>query len=74
MQNKPKFKVGDDAIYIPEDKYDDYFCLFTGKISEVLKERQAVYRIGVSNNRVSEKELYTKEEALIKLQEFLNAK
>ena len=76
MQNKSKFKVGDEAIYF-QKRVEDQITLQKCEITMVFEDGYMLDVLGIFGlNRVSvgEDDLLTKEEALIKLQEFLNAK
>jgi len=77
MQNKSKFKVGDEMYSLNFGPFANEYCqkIFV-KIEEVLNEHSRVYRPEDPKNIfiLPNCNLFTKEEAIIKLQEFLNAK
>lgn len=71
MQNKPKFKVGDEAFFVKRSK--NTIHVSTGIIYVVY---DGGYGVKMGSNHISKgfEESSTKEEAKQKMEEFLNAK
>lgn len=77
MQNKPKFKIGEEVVAIFTETPDygkEYLQIHNTRIKAIRKARLMLYELEDCQYVALGKNLFTKEEAKLKIEEFLNAK